>query len=58
MPISLEDCDPRPNRSLIQDILIILQQLRIDVSKLNDDIVYLKQKQLEAEETRKGNWIW
>jgi len=57
MPISIEDCDPRPNRSLIQDILIILQQLRIDVSKLKDDIVYLKQKQLECEESKKG-WIW
>ncbi len=57
MPISIEDCDPRPNRSLIQDILNILQQLRIDVSKLQGDIAYLKQKQLECEESKKG-WIW
>ena len=57
MPISLEDHDNRPNRILIQDILNILQQLRIDVSKLKDDITYLKQKQLECEESKKG-WIW
>ena len=57
MPISLEDHDPRPNRSLIQDILNILQQLRIDVSRVKDDIAYLKQKQLECEESKKG-WIW
>ena len=57
MPISTEECDPRPNKLLIQDILVILQQLRIDVSKLKDDIAYLKQKQLECEESKKG-WIW
>ena len=57
MPLSIEDSDPRPNRLLIQDILIILQQLRIDVSRVKDDIAYLKQKQLECEESKKG-WIW
>ena len=57
MPISLEDQDTRPNRILIQDILPILQQLRIDVSRIKDDIAYLKQKQLECEESKKG-WIW
>jgi hypothetical protein len=57
MPISIEDSDPRPNRILIQDILIILQQLRIDVSKVKEDIAYLRQKQLECEESKKG-WIW
>ncbi len=57
MPISIEDSDPRPNRILIQDILIILQQLRIDVSKVKEDIAYLRHKQLEYEESKKG-WIW
>jgi len=57
MPLSIEDCDPRPNRALIQDILNILSQLRIDVSKLKEDVRHLKQKQLEAEESRRS-WIW
>jgi len=57
MPTQSDDSDPRPNRILIQDILIILQQLRIDVSRVKDDIAYLKQKCLEAEESKKG-WIW
>ncbi len=57
MPTPSDDSDPRPNRILIQDILIILQQLRIDVSRVKDDIAYLKQKQLECEESKKG-WIW
>ena len=57
MPTQSDDNDPRPNRILIQDILTILQQLRIDVSKVKDDIAYLKQKQLECEESKKG-WIW
>ena len=57
MPISIEECDPRPNKLLIQDILVILQQLRIDVSRVKDDIAYLKQKQLESEEAKSG-WIW
>ena len=57
MPTPSDDSDPRPNRILIQDILVILQQLRIDVSRVKDDIAYLKQKQLECEESKKG-WIW
>ena len=56
MPRSRSESEPT-NREMIVEILHTLNSLKLEISRLTNDLAYLKQKQRESEESRK-NWIW